>query len=323
MNQEDIAYFWGNDTIMERPKIERLLLLVMLMSSKTDHTVEDMALRLDITTRSVYRYIETLRKVGFAVHKRQSNLYKLVKIPDNSIDLNKLIYFSEEEAYILNSLIKGLDGTNPIKHGLQKKLSAIYSLTNLADIVIDKNTAQSVESLGNAIRSKKKVILKNYESAHSDTISDRTVEPFCFTTNYIDVWAYDLEKRENKVYKISRIDSVEILSEFWENESKHNRPSADCFRMSGNNSIPIKMSLSLRAKNLLLEEYPLAAKHLREEDNLWILETNVHDLAGVGRFVIGLAAEIRIIDSPELEEYIQEYAMEHIINRKRDPRAPL
>ena len=323
MNQEDILYFWGNDTIMERPKIERLLLLVMLMSSKSDHTVEDIAQRLDITSRSVYRYIETLRKVGFAVDKRQSNLYKLVKIPGISIDFDKLIYFSEEEAYILNSLINGLDGTNSIKRGLQKKLSAIYDLTNLADIVIDKSIAQNVESLGNAIRSKKKVILKNYESAHSDTISDRTVEPFCFTTNYIDIWAYDLEKHENKVYKISRIDSVQIMQEYWENESAHNRPSADCFRMSGNKSIPIKLELSLRAKNLLLEEYPLAAKYLREEGNLWILETNVHDLAGVGRFVIGLAAEIRIISSPELEEYVQNYALEHIINRKRDPEAPL
>lgn len=132
-----------------------------------------------------------------------------------------------------------------------------------------------------------------------------------------------MEKHENKVYKISRIDSVEILTESWENESEHNRPSADCFRMSGNNSIPIKLELSLRAKNLLLEEYPLAAKYLREEGNLWILETNVHDLAGVGRFVIGLAAEIRIISSPELEEYVQNYATEHIINRKRDPEAPL
>ena len=308
---------------MDQPKIERMLLLMMLMSSKSDHTVEEISQRLGITTRSVYRYIETLRKVGFVVDKRQSNLYKLVKIPGISIDLNKLIYFSEEEAYIINSLINSLDGTNSLKTGLQKKLSAIYSLTSIADIITDKDSAENVESLGNAIRSKKKVILKNYESANSGTISDRTVEPFGFTTNYIDVWAYDLEKHRNKVYKISRVDSVEILTESWEHESEHNRPSADCFRMSGNRSIPVKLELSLRAKNLLLEEYPLAAKDLREIDDSWILETDVHDLAGVGRFVIGLSAEIKCIDSPELEKYIQEYAQKHIINRKRDPEAPL
>lgn len=308
---------------MDQPKIERLLLLIMLMSSKSDHTIEDIAQKLNISPRSVYRYIDTLRKVGFAVEKRQSNLYKLIKIPSISIGFNKLIYFSEEEAYILNSLINGLDGTNSLKTGLQKKLCAIYSLASIADLVTAKDSANNIELLGKAIQSKKKVILKSYESANSDTIYDRRVEPFAFSANFIDIWAYDLEKKENKVYKISRIASVEILEEIWEHESEHNRTSADCFRMSGNNSFHIKLELSLRAKNLLLEEYPLAAKYLQKKDNSWILETDVHDLAGVGRFVIGLAAEIRITDSPELEKYIQEYAMEHIINRKRDPEAPL
>lgn len=308
---------------MDQPKIERLLLLTMLMSSKSDHTIEDLAHKFNITPRSVYRYIETLRKAGFVVEKRQSNLYKLVKIPAISLDFNKLIYFSEEEAYILNSLINSLDGTNSLKIGLKKKLSAIYNLTSIADLVISKDSAKNIDSLGKAIQSRKKVILKSYESANSYTICDRRIEPFAFSSNFIDIWAYDLEKKENKVYKISRIASVEILEEMWEHESEHNRTSADCFRMSGNDSIHIKLELSLRAKNLLLEEYPLAAEHLQKKGNSWILETDVHDLAGIGRFVIGLAAEIKITDSPELEKYIQEYAMEHIINRKRDHEAPL
>jgi predicted DNA-binding transcriptional regulator YafY len=297
---------------MDQPKIERLLRLIMLMAGKTDYTVEDIAYRLAITPRSVYRYIDTLRACRFVIEKKRSNLYKLVKIPETSVDFNKLIYFTEEEAYIMNSLINALDGSNSIKANLQQKLSAIYRLTSLTELTVSKKNAQNVELLGNAIRGRKTVILKAYESANSETVSDRIVEPFAFTTNYIDIWAYDLNKKKNRIYKISRIESIEILDESWANESLHNKNTTDCFRMSGEESVPIRLGLSLRAKNLLLEEYPLTAKYLTQTEKSWILETLVQDLAGVGRFVIGLAGEIRIIDSPELEQYVREYTQQHL-----------
>ena len=52
------------------------------------------------------------------------------------------------------------------------------------------------------------------------------------------------------------------------------------------------------AKNLLIEEYPLAEQDIRKEGDKWILETMVSGMEGVGRFVIGLAHEIKVIDSP-------------------------
>lgn len=297
---------------MDQPKIERLLRLIMLMTSKVNYSIEDISERLGTSPRSIYRYIETLRNCGFVVDKKKSNLYKLVKLPNSSIDFNKLIYFSEEEAYIISSLISNLDNTNALKTALQKKLSAIYQLTNLADLITDKTSAACIEALGEAIRTKKKVILKNYESANSQSVSNRYVEPFSFTTNYIDVWAYDLEKKQNRVYKIARISEVVILEEPWEHESKHHKTATDCFRMNGCESFAVKIELSLRAKSLLIEEYPLAERDIHFTNGVWILETIVHSLEGIGRFIIGLAGEIRIIDSPALEEYVKEYIKKHM-----------
>ena len=63
----------------------------------------------------------------------------------------------------------------------------------------------------------------------------------------------------------------------------------------------------MMAKNLLLEEFPLAEKDLKTIDGKWVLETLVSGMEGVGRFVIGLAKEIRIIESNPLKEYIETY----------------
>ena len=297
---------------MEQPKIERLLRLMKMMSGNTNFTVDELAERLGISYRSIYRYIDTFKESGFVVEKLHSNVYKLGKMPKSYVDLKRLIYFSEEEAYIINSLINSLDNTNALKANLLKKLSAVYNSTSIANYTCNKESALSIESLGEAIKDRKKVILKNYESGNSHKVSDRLVEPFEFTTNMIDVWCYDLEKKENKVFKISRIGEVRVLEEEWSEEEAHRKSITDCFRMSGFEQTPVKLEMGIMAKNLLLEEYPLAEKDLKKEGDRWILETMVSDMAGVGRFVIGLAHDIKVIDSPELVEYIRLFVTKHL-----------
>ena len=297
---------------MEQPKIERLLRLMKMMSGNTNFTVDELAVRLGISYRSIYRYIDTFKESGFVVEKLHSNVYKLGKMPKSYVDLKRLIYFSEEEAYIINSLINSLDNTNALKTNLLKKLSAVYNSTSIANYTCNKESALSIESLGEAIKDRKKVILKNYESGNSHKVSDRLVEPFEFTTNMIDVWCYDLEKKENKVFKISRIGEVRVLEEEWSEEEAHRKSITDCFRMSGFEQTPVKLEMGIMAKNLLLEEYPLAEKDLKKEGDRWILETMVSDMAGVGRFVIGLAHDIKVIDSPELVEYIRLFVTKHL-----------
>ena len=297
---------------MDQPKIERMLRLMKMMSGNINYTVEELGDKLGISYRSIYRYIDTFKASGFVVEKLQKNVYKLGKMPRSYVDMKNLIYFSEEEAYIIDSLINGLDETNTLKTDLKKKLSAVYNFTTMISYVQKKDIAERVEALGKAIRGKKKVVLKAYESANSKEVSDRHVEPFAFTTNCIDIWGFDTEKQENRIFKISRIGDVEILEDEWENEEKHERSKTDCFRMSGHEQTPVKLELGLQAKNLLLEEYPLAEKDLKREGKKWVLETMVSDMAGVGRFVIGLAHDIKVVDSPALTEYIKEFVSKHL-----------
>lgn len=278
-----------------------------MMSGNNNYTIDELGRLLGMSYRSVYRYIDTFKACGFTIIKVKSNIYRIGKMPRQYVDMKNLIYFSEEEAYIINNMINGLDPTNQLKSTLKKKLSAIYNYTNIANYTHSEASAAKIRELGTAIRDKKKVILKSYESANSQEVSDRFVEPFEFTTDCINIWGYDLEKQENRVFKISRIGNVVVLDDPWSNEGKHQKSKTDCFRMSSFEQTPVKLELSLRAKNLLLEEYPLAQQDLRCEDGKWILDTKVSNMAGVGRFVIGLADEIKVVDSPLLTRYIDDY----------------
>lgn len=87
-----------------------------LMSGNVYFTVDELAEKLDTSYRSIYRYIDTFKEVGFAVEKIHSNMYRLVKMPSQFKDLSRLVFFSEEEAEIVGNL----------KSTMRRKLAAIY-----------------------------------------------------------------------------------------------------------------------------------------------------------------------------------------------------
>ena len=82
-----------------------------LMSGNSYFTIDELAEKLETSYRSIYRYIDTFKEVGFAVEKIHGNVYRLVKMPSPFKDISKLVYFSDEEAKILCSLIENLDST--------------------------------------------------------------------------------------------------------------------------------------------------------------------------------------------------------------------
>jgi hypothetical protein len=182
-------------------------------------------------------------------------------------------------------------------------------------ILSKKEDAANVAALMDAIESKRQVVLHGYSSSSSGVIKDRVVEPFALASGQKTVWCYDLAAKTNKVFKVDRISNVEIKADRWEYESHHRQGKMDIFRLTGDTPIPIKLQLTLLAKNVLVEEYPEAEKDLIQttDDDRWILETDVYQMEGIGRFYMGLAGEIQIIDAKGLKEYAQKYSRDHIL----------
>ena len=181
-------------------------------------------------------------------------------------------------------------------------------------ILSKKEDAANVGTLMDAINGKRQVVLHGYSSSHSGEIKDRIVEPFAFGYNHKTVWCYDVDKKTNKVFKIDRISNVQIREENWAYETHHHIGKMDIFRMTGETPIPVKLELTLLAKNILTEEYPEAEKYLTPaaNDDKWILQTDVYSMVGLGRFYMGLAREITIIDAPKLKSYVQEYISKNL-----------
>lgn len=283
-----------------------------MLSSNVDYTTNELASNLEITERSTFRYIRTFKDSGFTIKKRGCNVHKLMRMPVKEIKLSDLIQLSPEEAHILHTLLMSISGDSQVLVNLEKKLAALFDATSVTEIIGNKTTAENLMRLREAMNEKVQVVLKNYESGNTMTISDRLVEPYGFSTNYCDVYAFEIESGLNKTFKLSRIGYVMPQQTEWEHEDLHEVIEPDCFRMNGKENIPVTLKMTLKAKNLLVEEYPLSACKLTYEDGYWWFKAIVKNLAGVGRFYLGLSDQIEIIDSPKLVSYVSEHVKENL-----------
>ena len=322
---------------MDQPKISRILRLIVLMSGNRIYTVDELAAELETSQRTIYRYIDTFKEAGFAVDKVDDYKYRLVNIGKGVKDLRNIVYFSPEEAFIVNRLIDSLDPSNSLKNELRRKLSAIYDKTSIAEFTDRPSTAAKVQSLVEAIRGKKVVRLVDYSSSHSGTVADHLVEPFQMTSNYAGVWAYDLADGKNKRFIVLRMGDVEKTADSWTAEPLHHSLPMDVFRFHGDTEYHVVLRLNTLAKNLLVEEFPLAEKNLsaqdgilmqqmvlcedafslpphdmeNEEEEYWIWDGTVRGLDGVGRFVLGLEGNVEVMEGDELIEWLKRRA-DHI-----------
>ena len=233
---------------MDQPKLERLLRLMKLLTANTTYNVDQLAERLHMSRRTVYRYIDTFREAGFVI-KKSGDCIRLDKESPHFRDISQLVHFTEEEAVILRSAIENIDDTNLLKQNLKRKLCSVYDNRTLADTVVRGKNAPNIRRL---------------------------------------------------------IEAIE--------ERRHAEGFIDVFRMHGEHRIRVRLELGMLACNLLCEEYPLAERDIRPlRRGRWLLDTEVAGMAGVGRFVVGLLDDIRIVDSPELTDYLREYLRKNAI----------
>lgn len=288
---------------MDQPKIERMLRLMQLLSSNVNYKLDEIARDLKLSRRSVFRYIDTFKSAGFVVQRIGEGVYKMTTQDKKYDDLSQLVYFSEEEAIVVSRLIENLDGTNALKAGLKQKLAAVYDATSIGDYIDNKGKSEVIETLAKAIKGKKQVAMKGYASAHSGIAKDYVVEPYKFTKDFVDIIAYDVHAEVNKIFKISRVDAVSMLGD-WIFGDRHEEQPIDSFRMSGSPVEHVRLKLTLRAKNLLTEEYPVTGLQVTQVNRNWFWEGDVNAFEGVGRFVLGLPQDVSVEEGTRLKEWL-------------------
>ena len=296
---------------MEHAAIERMLRVIGLLMNNRSYTVEDIARMIGNKKRTVYRYLKTFRENGIKVKKRYGTIYTIesctISWADDVFKGMAAPAGSPEDGIILQRPCQDLT----IHTGTYEAMKELEMNDILNDAPYLQKVVANVSLLVKAASTRKKVLVE-YESNSRNKRCKLIVEPYSFYFYFNYVWCYEDEERKNTAMRISRITDVQILDEDWPSKPKHRKQVIDAFGCWGHKMIPIKLRLTMQARNLMTEAHPISMITMREDPaypdgERWILETGVCDYSGITRYILGMLDEVEILEGEGLKEYIREW----------------
>jgi predicted DNA-binding transcriptional regulator YafY len=241
---------------------------------------------MEVSERSLYRYIELLAEVGFVVEKDSLNRYYL--------NHDQIESFTKEEAEFISQSISSNQKNNPLVKSIRMKLVLLDEMNVASNEIVASHYSKVISLLQESIETKSQVLLIKYQSASTESVSDRLVEPVSFSSNFDSITAFEVESGKNKFFKIERIGDVQILVSPYEFEKKHESLVSDIFGFNDTgDKHHVKLQLSMRAKLWLIDDYPLSVSFMKVgEDGQWILETEVFNMEPVNRIIRSMPDDI-------------------------------
>ncbi|MGA0560219.1 helix-turn-helix transcriptional regulator [Larkinella sp. VNQ87] len=286
----------------EQQKLLRVFKLIRLLKQRPGKTIGQLAQSLETTTRSVYRYLIFLESVGYEVD-RDGKPPRYFIFEDETV---RQARFTEEETQVIRHAMASVAPTHPLLPGIWQKLFLASTLQPLADGLVDLHQGRIVERLAEALRDQRQVRLIRYQSTNSNTVADRLVEPLSFTEDYRVLNAYEPADGQVKTFKIRRIEDVETL-EMPGHYRSVDEP-LDLFGFAGPEKIRVDLLFTNRAYRLFIEDFPPARAYTYARHDAGFpygFRGEVRDFRGIGRFILGLPGEVRVVEPEGLRAYLR------------------
>jgi len=285
----------------DQQKLFRVFKLIQLLSQRPYRTVRHLAGILEVSYKTVYRYIDLLREVGYVIDKKDEDRYCLEM--DAFVSPKGMI--EADEAAFLQELLWQSPPGHHLRDSILHKLNRQYTLAPLVQSLSRLQNYEHIRLLAQAIEKGHRVRLHNYSSGEGKQTT-RDVEPVEFQQGYTYLWGFDLVKAGYRQFKVERIGYIDILEE--RIGRHHESRSPDLFGWTGPVWLAVRLALSSRAHQLLVEEFPESRPFVHTTKGQAYFDGAVRDWRGIGRFILGLPGEIEVVEPEELRAYLRERA---------------
>ena len=208
-------------------QINRLFEIIYLLMDKKTVTSRELAERFEVSTRTIYRDIETLSAAGIPVLMTKGRGGGISLLPD--FVLNKAVITDEEKEEIMASL-KAMSAVNQGKTDTALgKLGSLFGDSDTDWIEIDFSSWGNGEAELETFNTLKTAILGKciiafaYNSAKGET-TVRRAEPLklCFKSGAWYLYGYCLRQSDFRFFKLRRIRELQVQEETFQRSSpKH------------------------------------------------------------------------------------------------------
>ncbi|MCB9053570.1 MAG: WYL domain-containing protein [Lewinellaceae bacterium] len=291
------------------PRERVIKVLLRILSYPYRYTRRDLAQYFGVSKDAINEDIAAFRNIGLSIEYDDENQHRLAILPDREFkELRHLQPLSDEDK---SRIARALDFV-PKREAiyLRRKLESLYDFQRLGLRALRKPALDRIDRLAAALKNREQVILENYRS-RSNQIRDRLVEPFHVDPEKDTLQAYDVEQKDSRHYRLSRIERVHLTGQPWQYKNDHRAKITDVFRIADNDQVPVHLHLDVFAYNSLTEEFPLTITYIDPgtESNTFELQCSVnHEFKGIQNFIMSNAQHVDIIYPVELRERVKEEA---------------
>lgn len=141
----------------EQAKFQKMLEVLLMLDCKYGRTIQEISERFVVSQRTVYRYFDTFKQVGFVI-ENNNGYFKINKEESTSQDISQLLHFTEEEAFILSKAIHAIEDGSEQKEKLVKKLYSLYDFDRVIYAITKKEDTENIYNLIQAIKQQKQVV---------------------------------------------------------------------------------------------------------------------------------------------------------------------
>lgn len=286
-----------------KEKIFQIFTILRHLNTPPGKTVKQLEQLLGASKSAIYRDLKILEELGYLIdtdeRHRKFLQFQFSKKGDDLLDPDELFFLQEHLQQISHST-PDAHLAQSILHKFDRNLSMIP----LVDVLPQFHKNRMLRILRIALNNQRCVLVKGYRSMTSNTISDRHVEPLEVTQDYRYLIGWDLNKDDQRQFKIDRIEDIDLLDQTVSPGRLHS--PMDIFGLTGTDWLPAKLKLSTTAHHLLVEEFPLSRQFIRHTGQGTFFEGIVRNWKGIGRFVLGLPGEVEVINPPAFKDYLQE-----------------
>lgn len=285
-------------------RLLKVLKLISVLKALPPKSVKLLAKQLEISERSLYRYLDLLKEAGFEIKKDSGNK---VFIEHNNNQIES-VFTTEEAEFIKNTLLQSGSATI-LKNAVLAKLSLYSEIDEIGIDISQAQIGQIIKSIQMALENRTQVILKSYLSVNSNTVSDRRIEPIHFSADYTYVFGYEVESKNNKLFATDRIKEVKTTVVPFKFSKFHQFDGVDIFNFSNTGkTYTIDLILNVRSYALLKKEFPQVVNHIKTDikNKQFHLQATVYNLKPIARFINGLPNEVTVLGSEELISFLKK-----------------
>ncbi len=292
------------------PKNRLLGILKNLLEQPHHYTIKTLAAKYNVSTSTIKKDFDELKSAWFTLD--YDNEYRYFLVSDKSLEhLEDVLFFTEaEKEFLLEALTKANAADKRLEK-IRTKLESIYDVSKLGSSLFSRTFLDKANLLEQAKKQKRVTKLINYRSTMSSKVSTRLVEPFHVSTKDDILHAYDLDRKQIRHFRISRIERVELQNENWQHETLHHVSATDPFRIVSDQQVYVHLKLKTGAVNELIEKFPMSQAYIQpctNQKDIYHFECKVNAaFLGITNFILGNTDYIVEIVEPEsLVEHVKK-----------------